>query len=402
MTHPQNSAVVFPPCIQGEQGGVVPQRVALAWMIVAAALAWASSVNSRIALADEPANAAGKLSGLRAVLVSPEMVTAENINQWKNAKQQAFSSIVLELSDQDSNVRAVRNREQRTAAERIQAAGMALYYWIEIGRCPSIADENPLWMASLQGHPEWRRYHADLREPAANEVVKNYPWTPVLYREAFDAHLKRVRNLLAELPAAKGLFLNDIQGSPSACGCGNILCRWTADYGPIKTATTLGDDAPGKFVAAVKEIAPDSTIVPVWTTECEEHDTAKSGHCAGVACFQGICWKAYTRQLAALTKESPEIAALLPFRAFERDLPIYKEPAGWIRVAIESFARMPPRHQGKPIAAERIVGVLQGWDVKPAEIAAQMERCREAGAAGYIVSLIKIEQSWQPKIVQWK
>jgi hypothetical protein len=281
---------------------------------------------------------------------------------------------------------------------------LELHYWIEIARCPELAEEHPRWMASLQGHPEWRRLHKDFPQPGDNDVVKVYPWTPVLYREAFDAHLKRVEQLLAARPPAKAVFLNDLQGAPSACGCGNPVCRWTADYGPLVTATRLGDDAAAKFVAGVKQIVPAAArVIPVWLTECEEHDKARDALCAGVACYRGICWKAYTRQLTPLAREADTLGALLLYKEFSQDGPHYQQPAGWISHALKhGFADQPANHGATPIAPSRLVAVLQGWDVTEAEIQAQIDQARSAGAAGWIVALAKIDQSWQPRIIRRK
>ncbi|MBI1900842.1 MAG: hypothetical protein HYS13_06995 [Planctomycetia bacterium] len=353
--------------------------------------------------ADEEAEPQASLSGLRAVLVSPELVTAENLKAWQSAKvsdaaPEPYNAVVLELRAAKNNKKDDRSKED-AAARLASAAGLQLFYWIEVARCPELADAHPEWIASLQGHPEWRRFYPKLQKPGDDEVVKNYPWVPVFYKESFAAQLTRVSELLSDRPAAKGVFLNDVQAAPSACGCGSILCRWVADYGPIKTATPLSDDAPAQFVAAVKKAAPNLQVVPVWTTECEEHDAAKDGMCAGVGCFDGLCWKHSVAQLSAVQKECPTLAALLPYRLFQRDLPLYGEKAGWVRVGIESLAKMPARHKGEPIPASRVVAVLQGWDAGPDDLAAQMARAREAKAAGYIVSLVKIEQSWEPRIV---
>jgi len=37
-------------------------------------------------------------------------------------------------------------------------------------------------------------------EPKKDEVVRNYPWVPIVYQEAFDAHLQRISTLLSSLP----------------------------------------------------------------------------------------------------------------------------------------------------------------------------------------------------------
>ncbi|MFN3650602.1 MAG: hypothetical protein ACK47B_13580 [Armatimonadota bacterium] len=290
----------------------------------------------------------------------------------------------------------------RRAAARVTSAGLELYYWVEVGRCPELADTNPQWMASLQGHSQWRRHFPRVRQPEAGEVVKNYPWVPIRYREAFAAHLHRVGELLRDLPTPKGIFLNDLQAAPSACGCGNPLCRWTPDYGPVRTATELPADAAARFVAEVRKLSPGSEIIPVWTTECEEHEMAEGEACDGVSCFTGACWTAYTEQLMPVAKEAKRIAALLPYRAFKKDLPRYGPEAAWVRHALGSFQKMPPLRKGAAVPAERLVAVLQGWDVTPAQRQAQIEQSRAAGAGGYLVAEIEIEQGWQPRIVKAK
>ena len=206
------------------------------------------------------------------------------------------------------------------------------------------------------------------------------------------------QRLLQDLPPGRSIFLNDLQGAPAACGCGHQLCRWTTDYGPIRTATRLSDDGAAKFVAAVKQLAPASKVVPVWTTECEEAD--KETLCGGVGCFNGACWREFTKQLTPLAVEAENIGALLTYRAFQRDLPRYGPPAGWVNHALRSFTEMPARYEAKGVAPERLIAVLQGWDVSPEQIKAQISRVREARAAGYIVSMMKIEQDWEPRMVK--
>jgi hypothetical protein len=193
-----------------------------------------------------------------------------------------------------------------------------------------------------------------------------------------------------------------LQGAPSACGCGHPLCRWTADYGPIKTATTLESNAAAQFVAAVERLAPDAEIVPVWTTECEKHDGADDGLCAGVGCYDGLCWKEYTAQLSPLAEEVDRVGVLLAYRDFERDLPRYGPEGGWIKEAIRSFETEPVRFGADGVPPNRLIAVVQGWDVMDEEIAAQIKMARESGAAGYVVSRVKIEQSWEPRVVRYE
>ena len=332
---------------------------------------------------------------LRAVLLSSTRASADRLRSIVAAGNNA---VVIELR---GNSDAVRKREL-AAAKRVRQSNLDLYYWIEIARNPELADAHPEWMASLQGHQEWRRLFKNVSMPKANEVVKVYPCVPILYKEAFQAHLQRVQRLLKDNPEAKGIFLNDLQGAPSACGCGNLLCRWTTDYGPIRTATPFGPDAAARFVASVEKLVPKSQVVPVWVTECEQHDGAKDGLCAGVGCFKGICWKAYTAQLMPVARQSDRLGVLLPFRAFQRDLPIYGTKAGWIGHGIKSFETMPPRHKGKAIPASRLVSVLQGWNVADEDITAQIRVAERSGVGGYVVSYLNIDQSWQPRVVKWK
>lgn len=316
----------------------------------------------------------------------------------RKARAAGYRSIVLELKGGSKEQR----RRERAAAERVRKSGLALSYWIEVARCPELADEHPRWMASVQGHQQWRRLFKDFPRPGKDEVVKVYPWVPILYREAFDAQRKRVIAMLHDLPAPKRIYLNDLQGAPSACGCGNTLCRWTTDYGPISTATRLGDDAAAKFLAAVRKLAPDSEVIPVWVTECEQHDGAKDGWCAGVGCFRGICWKAFTRQLLPVARTTKTLAVLTTFRRFERGRPNPKTRPGWIATALESFRTMPRRYKEKGVPADRLIAVVQGWNLSPADIVAQQKQARQAGAAAVVVAFEKIDQSWHPKMVRWR
>jgi hypothetical protein len=267
---------------------------------------------------------------------------------------------------------------EREAALHVRSRSLPLYYWIEVGRDTALADKHPEWMASLQGHTEWRRFFLKLGKPAEGEVVKNYPWAPVMYQEAFDAHLGRVKELLRVLPSADGIFLNNLQGAPSACGCGNSLCRWTPDYGPIRTATRLAPDAAARFVAAVQMLAPKSKIIPVWMTECEERDKEKL--CAGVGCFGGACWREWTAQLMPLAEQAGTIAVMTTWRALERD-------AGWVERAVASFTRMPPRQGGRPVDASRLIAIVE-------------DEREHKPVGGTVVAREPIEQDWEPRIVR--
>lgn len=335
---------------------------------------------------------------VRAVLVRPAMAGEKRLAEWRAA---GTNAVVLELAN---------GAKTTHAADAVRKAGLDLYYWIEIARNKAMADAHPEWMCSLQGHKDWRRLFKENTNPRKGEVVKTYPWVPILYKETIAAHLKRVEKLLAHAPRAKGVFLNDLQGGPSACGCGSPFCRWTSDYGTILTATPYSEnprvkryfpgvvDAAADFVRAVQGLVPGTEVIPVWLTECEEHDRA--GPCGNVGCYRGYCWQYYEQQLARLIPAISRLGALVPYKALGRDLPEYETKAGWITWVLGSYGALPPRKEKKIIGARRLLAVLQGWDVTEAEIAAQIQRTQEAGAGGYVLSLVEIDQSWEPRIIE--
>lgn len=351
--------------------------------------AWAAEYPETAVYATTKAAAAE--TRLKGAVISVEQIDTDRLRSLKAAD---YNAIVLALDGADA-------AKEQEAARAIGAAGFDLYYWIEIGRNSALADAHPEWMASLEvHHSEWRRLFPKFPQTKAGEVVKNYPWVPVIYKETFPVHLERVKTLLAGKPTPRGVFLNDLQGPPSSCGCGHHLCRWATDYGPVEkaTATRLPKDAAAKFVTEVKKLSPEAKIIPVWATECEEHD--KDELCAGVNCFKGVCWREWTAQLMPVAAESDTVAALLPYREFQRDLPRYGTEAGWIKEALESFSTMPARYKATGVPAQRLVAVLQGWDVTPEQVAAQIAQAKAAGAAGYVVSQMKLNQDWEPRILK--
>ena len=339
---------------------------------------------------------AATVSPLRGALIKSANAVPSRLMELKST---GTSTVFLTLDSSN----AVAKKKVRLAVANTRKAGLAFGYWIEVARSPELADEHPEWMASLQTHEQWRRFFPKAPRPKANEVAKTYPWVPILARKPFKAQRERVISLLDGLPDAKLILLNDLQGAPSACGCGSPLCRWTSDYGKRRSTIPLGDDAAALFVQAIQNATPNVEVIPVWTTECEAHDGSDDGLCAGVGCFTGICWKAYTRQLMPMAATSRRLAVLALYKEFQRDIPHYgPTEASWVAFAIKTFETMPPRHHGEPIPASRIVAVVQGWDVTSEEIEAQKRAAVAAGANGYVVAYDKIDQSWSPKNLPWR
>ena len=365
-------------------------------IFLAACIIGLSLVAVRQATPAEASSTPRKTSRLVGALVKASDASFARLDELKSS---GANTVVFQLdSPEGDSKQAIRH-----AAAQAERADLAFAYWVEVARTPELADEHPEWMASLQTHDEWRRFFPEAPQPQTHEVAKTYPWVPILSREPFRAQRERVLALLSDLPTPQLIFLNDLQGAPSACGCGNPLCRWTSDYGKRRTTIPLGDDAAALFINAIQQGAPNSEVIPVWTTECEQHDGHPDGLCAGVGCFDGICWQAYTRQLMPVANASERIAVLATYKQFQRDGAHYgAAEAGWIAFAIKSFETMPPRHHGTAISSSRMIAVVQGWDVTAEEIEAQRTAALEAGANGYVVAYDRIDQSWSPKVVPWK
>lgn len=334
-------------------------------------------------------NASTIAPGYRGIAVDVEQVATETIEQWKSKDWQ---QVVLMVDDETNSERIVQ------ACQLIQSAQLPVEYFWEVARCPQLADAHPEWMASLQGHDEWRRLFPNFPAAKSNEVVKTYPWVPICYRESFTAQLDRITERLKTLPRPQRVWLHDLQAAPSACGCGHPLCRWTGDYGPIHTAEPLGDSAAADFIHKLNERFPDVEFVPIWTTECEEEDEHEA--CGGVGCFEGICWKAWTRQLAAIEKVSPVLGVSAFYKAYDRDLPRYGTSAAWIKSAVSFFESVPTQKNTAPVKPERLVVVLQGWNVSDQEIAAQVSFGLNSQTRGLLLVQPQVDQSWEPRIYQ--
>ena len=261
-----------------------------------------------------------------------------------------------------------------------------------------MADAHPDWMAAPGGHhDDWRRRFPRAPEAKAGTVIKAWPWVPIGYAPAFEAHSKRFEGLLDGLPGPwAGVFLNDLQAGPSSCGCGNDQCRWAIDYGSTPTAPrTPGDDAAARLVAEVQGRHPGKAIIPVWVTECEMIDLPRvegsTGYCGGVPCARNDCWPRYARALNPLLKATTGPIAVALWRE-----PFGRDP-GWTETALSLFAR-PPRGDVS-VAPERTIAVLQGWD-KPEPDRARLIAGAERARAGWVIARARIEQSWEPRLVE--
>ena len=282
----------------------------------------------------------------------------------------------------------------------VRSAGVLPYAWVEIGRDPAAAAAHPEWL-NTPWHPEWLAAFPDWRTPEGM-MPALAPWVSVHTRAVFDYALARVVSLLEGLRAAGGLhgvFLNDVQGGPTGCGCGNELCRsWDVSPG-TKVApspfTHTEDYYTVRFVEAVAAACPDLQIVPVICSECEIGVTIggivnpdlTALHCHGVTCGNpcgGIYYPGLIRALAAQSC----VGLLSFYRLFGRDIPLYGGEAAWCAAILDGYRQQNP--------AGQVISVLQGWDVPDGALEAQIAQSRRGGADGQLIALCPIEQSWWP------
>ena len=343
--------------------------------------------------------AAEVVAPLEAVIVAVDDVSSERAAGWK---KEGFKAVVIVVDERHEAA------SLRKAADAIKEQSLQFFFWIEIARSPLLAEEHPQWMASLGTHQDWRQRFPKVARPGKNEVVKAWPWVPIGYRETFDAQLIRVGRLIERLPDGyDGILLNDLQGAPASCGCGNLQCRWAIDYKVPSTATPLTEtDIAARFVAEVEKLAKGKTVVPVWTTECEQEDLSPTkrqqgwttGLCCEVPCFE-TCRKKFEEQWTALHAKTDKPTALLMLhKEFQRNVKGYGEPTGWIAQAAEFWRRQGP----KPLPGKSLWLVVQGYDVPPAEEQAARQAAINAGAGAVLVARTRLDQSYEPRIVPIK
>jgi hypothetical protein len=333
------------------------------------------------------------------VLVTPESVSAQAIRKWKT---EGFSGIVLFLDE--TNVAGMK-----PAVEHLQAASVPFHYWIEVGRNSRMAEAHPRWMASIGMHDDWRKRFPNIAAPETGEVAKAFPWVSINYKEAFDAHLTRVKQLLVAAPSNHvGLLLNDLQAGPSSCGCGNVQCRWATDYHVARTGSALGDDAAARFVREIEKIAGAHHVIPAWTTECEHQDLPaekrpdgkSTGLCGHVGCAVGTCPKDFTKQWNNLVSERTNAIALLalPYQ-FGRTNAAFTHGVAWVAQPAAYLDETLPKNGGARFPHERLWLVVEGSG--PDEELAARKAALQTGAANIIVARVRLDQSYEPRVIPW-
>ncbi len=361
---------------------------------------WAVAVAIGLGLGTAHGVARAEEKPFEAVLTTPAAVSADTVAGWK---KEGFSAVAVVLDDGDEAPALQK------AAKVVADHSLGLYYWVEVGRNPALAREHPEWMASLGSHDDWRKGFPRVRLLEKGEVAKAWPWVPITSQEAFDAHRLRIDRLLARVPDGyRGVLLNDLQGGPASCGCGNLQCRWATDYGVPSTATKLaGADIAARFVSEVGKSLKGKEVIPVWTTECAEEDLPidklpkgswSTGYCGGVPCL-ATCRKRFTEQWTALhaDRRGPT-GLLLLHKEFGRDRKEYGGPASWMKSCVDYVEK-----QGvKPIPRRRLWLVVQGYGMTADEEAAVRREAVKIGAAAVLVARTPIDQTYEPRIVKVK
>jgi hypothetical protein len=332
-----------------------------------------------------------------AVLVEPAAVAGEKVAAWK---KEGFRAVVVLLEEQHQQALLQK------VAQAIAAHSLDLYFWIEVGRSPALARAHPEWIASLGMHVDWRKRFPQIRPLEKGEVAKAWPWVPISSQEAYDAQLARVKKLLERLPQGyRGVLLNDLQGGPASCGCGNLQCRWAVDYRvPSTGAKRAGLDAAAQFVTELGKAAKGKAVIPVWVTECAQEDLARekqrpqggwsTGLCGGVNCFD-TCRKKFAEQWSALhAVHRGPTGVLLLHRELQRDRKEYGGPGGWITQAMKYLDEQTVKafpHQG-------LWMVVQGYDVSAEEEAAARRAALHFQPGVILVARTRIDQSYEPLI----
>ena len=105
--------------------------------------------------------------------------------------------------------------ESREAAIVIGAAGFDLFYWIEIGRNPALADAHPEWMASLEvHHSEWRRLFPKFPKTKEDELLAdNAPGSPVTRTRAESPKCCDSQHGAGSKPSCLRIFLTVLSDS---------------------------------------------------------------------------------------------------------------------------------------------------------------------------------------------
>lgn len=265
----------------------------------------------------------------------------------------------------------------QSAIEIVQKQGLGCWGWIDVGRDEEIVQAHPEWMHAPQ-NPQWLRAFPDY---AGGHPACVYPWVCVNNLETFSWALTKVRRLTQAYPSLDGYLLHDIQGAPTGCGCGDILCRLQDSSPGLKMAPASAHPPqvffPAEFLQACREEAPGAMFVPILCVECDP----------GAPCPRS-CPMDYLAGLARALERGSRVGLLTPCKLFGRESPLYGEPAAWVRRVVSHYLSLAPQTS--------LFAAVQGWDVMAEERAAQIAQAQAGGAQGILILESAIDQSWRP------
>lgn len=323
-----------------------------------------------------------------------EVISIEDLagGALRRARDDASDLIVLTV-DEEPDVDDLKD-----AAQLVRRAGFALGFWIEVGPSVTLARRRPELLAKLRGHAEWRRDFPGLVMPPDGEEIVAWPWIPILSDAGLAAQTERVLSLIDGLPPAELVFLDGLQGAPSACGCGNPLCRWAIDYEPSGPDGARGGApeprAAAELVNAVRARLPEGEVVPVFAPECERDDP----RCHGIPCAETRCPGELAAQWRPLVATADRLAVLALHTSFARRRADGSADLGFPERALDSFTRqVTPAGDEVETDRGRLVGVLDGEPYDP-ELERTMEATlRAAGTRGIVFLRTGIRLGYEPR-----
>lgn len=276
--------------------------------------------------------------------------------------------------------------------------GLEPGFWIEIGRDQEAAIKHPEWLHVPQ-HTDWLAQFPDWSGPSAAV----FPWLPLNNKAVFEYQLAKVASLASMLESGDSIYLSNVQNPPAGCGCGNLQCRsWDNSPGE-KIAPSPYEHKElfftSMFLDALRAKLPAIRITPIICPECEQgvvmgtvaNPDAQTRYCNSINCSDpcgGFYYPGLIRALGGLER----VGLLCTYKALGRDIPVYGGKAAWVAANIERYGEHGP--------VTKLIPVLQGWDVSEEEVNAQLDFVSKAGARGYILSRLPLDNSFRPVAVK--
>ncbi len=291
-----------------------------------------------------------------------------------------------------------------SACSLARELGVPVWGWVEVARDPRAVSKHPEWM-HLPQHHEWLEAFPNW---SGDYKALVSPWVCVNNRETFAYMTEKVRRLVDSAPTLAGLFLNDIQGAPVGCGCGNVLCRsW--DNSPGEKIAPTPYQNPEVFFSKVfweaciealdSEDYTRENVIPILCGECEigvtiagvESPDSTLGTCRGIPCSRPcaqVYWPNMVRAFAETQGGGRWKGILTPYKLFGRDVPLYGETAAWVGGSVAHYREFDND--------ANLIAVVQGWDVQAEEIGSQIDQATANGAKGILILEEPLDQSWEP------